>query len=60
VTLCEAYLGIDPKLDLWKYFFCVQCSQDPEAELMIFRGAVIHIKVGHELDAYLEIPCPDR
>jgi hypothetical protein len=25
VTLCEAYLGIDPELDLWKYFFCVRC-----------------------------------
>jgi hypothetical protein len=23
VTLCEAYLGINPKLDLWKYFFRV-------------------------------------
>jgi hypothetical protein len=24
VTLCEAYLGTNPKLDLWKYFFRVQ------------------------------------
>jgi hypothetical protein len=24
VTLCEAYLGIDPELDLWKYFFHVR------------------------------------
>jgi hypothetical protein len=24
VTLCEAYLGIDPELDLWKYFFRVR------------------------------------
>jgi hypothetical protein len=23
MTLCEAFLGIDPELDLWKYFFCV-------------------------------------
>jgi hypothetical protein len=23
VTLREAYLGIDPELDLWKYFFRV-------------------------------------
>jgi hypothetical protein len=23
VTLCEAYLGVDPDLDLWKYFFHV-------------------------------------
>jgi hypothetical protein len=24
VTLCEAYVRIDPELDLWKYFFHMQ------------------------------------
>jgi hypothetical protein len=24
MTLCEAYLGIDPKFDLWNYFFRIQ------------------------------------
>jgi hypothetical protein len=23
VTLCEAYMGIDPHFDLWNYFFHV-------------------------------------
>jgi hypothetical protein len=41
VTLCEAYLGINPDLDLWKYFFRVQ-------HLMIFGGTVIHVKWGME------------
>jgi hypothetical protein len=58
ITLCEAYLGIDSNLDLWKYFFCVHCPQDPEVELMIFGGAVIHVKSGHEAEPYLEIPIP--
>jgi hypothetical protein len=58
VTLCEAYLGIDPEFDLWKYFFCIRRPQDPKAELMISRGAVIHIKSGHGVDPYLEIPMP--
>jgi hypothetical protein len=22
VTLCEAYMGIEPHFDLWNYFFC--------------------------------------
>jgi hypothetical protein len=57
VTLCEAYLGIEPELDLWKYFY-VWCSQDPKAELTISGGAVIHVKVGHGIDPYLEIPMP--
>jgi hypothetical protein len=58
VTLCEAYLGIDPELDLWKYFFHVRRPQDPEAELMTSRGVVIHVKAGHGVDPYVEIPVP--
>jgi hypothetical protein len=58
VTLCEAYLGIDPDLDLWKYFFRVCRLQDPEVELMTSGGAVIHVKSGHGADPYLEIPMP--
>jgi hypothetical protein len=58
MTLCEAYLVINPELDLWKYFFRVWCQQDLEAELTISGGTVIHVKVGHELDHYLEIHMP--
>jgi hypothetical protein len=43
ITLCEAYLGIDPNHDLWMYFFRVCHPQDPEAELMIFGAIVIHV-----------------
>jgi hypothetical protein len=58
ITLCEAYLGVDLDLDLRKYFFCVRRLQDPEAELTISRGTVIHVKSGHGVDPYLEIPMP--
>jgi hypothetical protein len=58
MTLCEAYYGIDPELDMWKYFFRIRCPQDPKAELTISRGAVIRVKVGHGGDPYLEIPMP--
>jgi hypothetical protein len=58
VTLCQAYLGNDPDLDLWKYFFSVQRLQDPEAELTTSRGTVIHVMLGHGVDPYLEIPMP--
>jgi hypothetical protein len=58
ITLCEAYLGIDPDLDLWKYFFHVRHLQDPEVELMIPGHAVIHVKLGHGAGPYLEIPIP--
>jgi hypothetical protein len=40
MTLCEAYLGIDPELNQWKYFFHNQRPQDLKAELMISGGIV--------------------
>jgi hypothetical protein len=58
ITLCEAYLGVDPDLDLWKYFFHVRHPQVPEVKLMISGGAVIHVMLGHGVDPYLEIPMP--
>jgi hypothetical protein len=58
VTLCEAYLGINLDLDLWKYFFHVCHPQDPKMELMISGGTVINVKSGHGADPYLEIPMP--
>jgi hypothetical protein len=35
VTLCEAYLGIDPEFDLWNYIVRVWHPQDPEAKVTI-------------------------
>jgi hypothetical protein len=58
VTLCEVYLGIDPDLDLWKYFFHVRCPQDPKVELTTSGSAVMHVKLGHITDLYPEIPVP--
>jgi hypothetical protein len=58
VTLCEAYLWIDPELDLSKYFFHIWRLNDPEAKLMSSGGALIHVKVGHRVDPCLEIPMP--
>jgi hypothetical protein len=40
VTLCEAYQGIDPELNQWKYFFHNQRPQDLKVELMISGGVV--------------------
>jgi hypothetical protein len=58
VTLCKAYLVVDLELDLWKYLFHAQRLHDPEAELTISRGVVIHVKAGHRVDPYLEILMP--
>jgi hypothetical protein len=50
MTLCEAYLGIDPEFHLWKYFFHVQRPQDLEAKLTTSGGTIIHVKSGHGVD----------
>jgi hypothetical protein len=55
VTLCEAHLGIDLDFDLWNYFFCVRRPQDPEAELTIFEGAIIRVKLERGVDPYLNL-----
>jgi hypothetical protein len=41
VTLCGAYLGINPDLDLWKYIFHIRRLQDPEAKLTMFIDALL-------------------
>jgi hypothetical protein len=58
VTFCQAYMGIYPNLNLWKYFFCIRRPQDLEVELTISRGAVIPV-LGHNQLAMLRLlPCP--
>jgi hypothetical protein len=35
MTLCEAYIGIEPHFDMWNYFFLVRHLKDLNAELTI-------------------------
>jgi hypothetical protein len=57
VTLCEAYMGIDPHFDMWNYFFRARCRQYRDMELIIWGGGqVILIMSGHGIDPYFDIP----
>jgi hypothetical protein len=58
VSLCEAYLGIDPEFDLWNYSFHVWHPTDPDIELTVSWGMVIHVKSGHGVDPYIDILMP--
>jgi hypothetical protein len=51
-------MGIDPEFNLWNYFFCVQCPHVPDVELIVSRGAVIHVKSKHIVNPYVYIPMP--
>jgi hypothetical protein len=35
MTLCEAFMRIDPHFDLWNHFFRVRRPQDPDAEMTV-------------------------
>jgi hypothetical protein len=43
ITLCETYKGIDPHFDLWNHFLRVRCPKDPDMEITVSRGMVIHV-----------------
>jgi hypothetical protein len=36
VTLCEAYMGIEPHFDLWKYFFRTRLWQGLDMEAAVW------------------------
>jgi hypothetical protein len=48
VTLCEAYMGIDPHFIMWNYFL--------DAEAAVLEGVVIHVKSKHDVDPYFDLP----
>jgi hypothetical protein len=54
VTLCEAYMEIEPHFDLWSHFYRVRLSQGVKAA--IFGGADIYVKSGHGVDPYFHLP----
>jgi hypothetical protein len=58
MTLCEAYLGIEPEFDMWNYFFRVWHLQDLDVELTVSSTEVVHVKSGHAVDPYFDIPMP--
>jgi hypothetical protein len=35
MTLCEAYMGIEPHLDLWNYFFHARLRQGLDVEAVV-------------------------
>jgi hypothetical protein len=52
MTLCDAYLGVDPEFNLWNYFFHAQLQQGSEAKVVALGGVDIFITSGHGVDPY--------
>jgi hypothetical protein len=58
VTLCEAYMGIEPHFDLWNHFFCVRLLPSSGTEAVVFGGVDIYVKYGHGFNPCFHLPMP--
>jgi hypothetical protein len=56
VTLCEAYMGIDPHFTLWSYFFRTQFLQGLSPEATVLGCVDIYIRSRHGVDPYFHLP----
>jgi hypothetical protein len=52
VTLCEAYMGIQPHFNLWNYFFHVRLWPDLDAEAAVWGYTDINVCIGQGVDPY--------
>jgi hypothetical protein len=52
VTLCEAYMGIEPHFNLWYYFFCAWLQQGTDAKVAVLGSVNIFIRSSHGGDPY--------
>jgi hypothetical protein len=43
MTLCEAYMGIEPHFNLWNYFFHARLQQGSDAETTAFGNVDIFV-----------------
>jgi hypothetical protein len=54
ITLCEAYMGIEPHLNLWNYFR-IQFWQDSGTEAAVWGCVDVYVWTGGEVDQYFHL-----
>jgi hypothetical protein len=59
VTLCEAYMGIEPHFNLWNYFFCARLQQGLGMKMAALGNVDIFIRSGPRVDPYFHLPMSD-
>jgi hypothetical protein len=59
VTLCEAYMGIEPHFDLWNYFFRAWLQQGSNVETAALGSVDILVQSGLGVDPYFHLPMSD-
>jgi hypothetical protein len=59
VTLCEAYIGIEPPLNLWSHFFRAQLLHDSGTGAASLGSVDISVHSDPGVDSYFSIPQHD-
>jgi hypothetical protein len=59
VTLCEAYMGIEPHFNLWSYFFYARLQHGLDAEMTALSCVDLLVRFGSETDPYFHLPMFD-
>jgi hypothetical protein len=59
VTLCEAYMTIEPHFDLWSYLFYARLQQGPDTETMALGYVDLLLRSGSRNDPYFCLPMSD-
>jgi hypothetical protein len=58
-ALCEAYIGIEPPLNLWSHFFWARLRQGLDAGAASLGSVGISVYSRSGVDSYFSIPQPD-
>jgi hypothetical protein len=59
VTLCEAYMRIEPHVDLWNYFFRAWLQQGADAKMVVLGSVDIFLRSEPGVDPYFCLPMSD-
>jgi hypothetical protein len=50
LTLCKAYMGIEPHFNLWSHFFHAHLLLGSVAEAAVLGGVDVYVKSGNGFD----------
>jgi hypothetical protein len=59
MTLCEAYVGIEPHFNLWNYFFRARLWSGSDVEVAVWSSVDIFVRFGSGVDPYFCFPMSD-
>jgi hypothetical protein len=56
VTMCEAYMRIEPHFNLWNHFFRARLLYGSGAEAEVLGSVDLYVRSGNGVDPYFHLP----